>query len=54
MLPISLCEAVRSPRTWSRVERTGTRRVVVPRLDQGGEAKLHVGNPIVGPQLLFI
>ena len=32
---------------WSARDELRARRVVVPRLDQGGEAELHVGNPLL-------
>jgi len=43
---------VRSPRSlleagWSARDQLRARRVVVPRLDQGGEAEFHVGNPLL-------
>ena len=35
---------------WSARDQLRARRVVVPRLDQGGEAELHVGDPASAEQ----
>ena len=35
---------------WSARDQLRARRVVVPRLDQGGEAELHVDNPASAEQ----